>query len=160
MHICRSIKWQYNDTKVFRTHHVGFLLIWWAQSNAIAWILQPGMEAWWCSFMMLVTIMERWKSSSAGSIMSLQRESWSTSHTRNCAPEKLFLKEVSARAWTGVAVSSSQLLVSLGTVFLKMQSGSGRLVLLHTHALNIQRRLKAKICSWNSYLFTTKSEVV
>lgn len=112
--------------------------------------------------MMLVTIMERWKSSSAGSIMALQRESWSASHARSCAPEKLFLKEVSARAWTGVVANSSQLHVSLGTVFLKMQSGSGRLVLLHTHALKEHSKtmIKAKNCSWNLYLFTTKSEVV
>lgn len=162
MHICCSIKWQLNDSKVIGTHHVGFILIWWAQSNAIARILQPGMEAWWCRFMMLVMIMERWKLSSAGSIMSLQRESRSASHTRSCAPEKLFLKEVSARAWTGVAVNSSQLHVSLGTVFLKMQSGSGRLILLHTHALKEHSKtmIKSKNCSWNSYLFTTKSEVV
>lgn len=96
------------------------------------------------------------------SIMSLQRESWSASHTRSCAPEKLFLKEVSARAWTGVAGNLSQLHVSLGTVFLKMQSGSGRPILLHTHALKEHSKtmIKSKNCSWNSYLFTTKSEVV
>lgn len=48
------------------------------------------------------------------------------------------------------------------TVFLKMQSESGRLILLHTHTLKEHSKsmIKSKNCSWNSYLFTTKSEVV
>lgn len=48
------------------------------------------------------------------------------------------------------------------TMLLKTPSGSGRPVLLHTHALKEHSKtmIEAKNCSWNSYLFTTKSEVV
>lgn len=108
--------------------------------------------------MIFVTIMERWKSSSAGSIMSLQRESWSSSHTRSCAPEKLFLKEVSVRAWTGVAVSSSQLISHLGQYSWKCNLGlAGLFCYIHMHLKNIQglwQRLKTvsetRTCSQQS----------